>query len=337
MKFILRAVLIPLLLAAAGSAQTETLRAFDNTLPLHVSTGEYQGDLWFAEGTSVDAIKKGAGAIPVQASKRLLRNRIDKSWGVLTQYFPFPSREIAYAFFIGEATLESTLNPGVETAIADWGRNPAHAYGLLQTAETAYSSKFPNWMVEDVPGFPQAPLTPRNFYDPAVSVDMGLRKACWFSKQAQADMVLKKGISASAPLSVFGKSPDFWMLVLKGFNTGWASFDVQINGQWTVNQPWYDFYGIWSPAMSAWYLKEGHLDDNLNTWHTDGRVKPYLSDPYAWITSPVGSSISLVPNEGKGRAPGGRSAMGPRWSAGARFARMAGADRFDASGRITSP
>jgi hypothetical protein len=331
----IRAYLILLLLVSASIAQTETKSGMDNTLPLHASTGEYLGDLWFPEGTSVEAIKKGSNAIPVASAKKLLRNRIDKFWPILTRYFPFASREIAYAFFIGEATLESTMNPGVETAIDDWGRNPAHAYGLLQTAETAYSSKFPNWMVEDVPGFLQAPLTPRNFYDPVVSVDMGLRKACWFSRQAQADMALKKGFSSTAPLSAFGKSPDFWMLVLKGFNTGWAIFDVQVNGEWTVNKPWYDFYGTWSPAMSAWYLKEGHLEDGVHTWHTDSRVNPYLGNPYAWITTQVGVTTVFMAREGI--AVGSRKAGFVPRAGGARFARMAGGGHFDAGGRSLRP
>lgn len=332
MKLMIHAYLIFFFLASAAFAQTETRRTFDNALPLHASTGAYKGELWFPDGTTVDAIKKGAAAIPVQAAKKILRNRIDRFWPVLTLYFPFPSREIAYAFFIGEATLESTLNPGVETAIADWGKNPAHAYGLLQTAETAYSSEFPDWMVEDVPGFPQAPLTPRNFYDPVVSVDMGLRKACWFSKQAQADLILKKGFPPATTLSAFGKSPDLWMLVLKGFNTGWATFDVQSDGQWTVNKAWYDFYGTWSPAMSAWYLKEGHLEDGINTWHTDGRVRPYLADPYTWITTQVGTVSVRVSRKGAGAAPRPSQPTARKY-AGKEFAPRTGSIRFDAAGR----
>jgi hypothetical protein len=279
---------------AAGQAGT--------ALALYHSTGAYQGDMWFPDGVTLDQIKQGSAAIPVRTAKLILRNRIDAWWPVLLKHFPFASRDLAYAFFIGEATLESTLNPGVETAIAPWGQNPAHAYGLLQTAETAYRSDFPGWMPEEVEGFPQAPLTPRNFYDPVISVDMGLRKACWFSRKAREDMVGKRGFAADAPLPAFGAVPDLWMLVLKGFNTGWATYDVQENGRWTVNRAWYDFYGTWSPAMSAWYLKEGHLDDDAHTWHTDPRVGPYLAAPYAWITGSVATRAearrSARPDEG---------------------------------------
>lgn len=261
-------------------------------LVLFRSTGDYQGEMWFSDGTTINQIKQVSLRIPVPVAKLILRNRIDAWWPVLIRHLPFASREVAYAFFMGEATLESTLNPGVETAIAPWGENPAHAFGLLQTAETAYKSAYPGWMPEDVEGFPQAPLTPRNFYDPVISVDMGLRKACWFSKKAREDMVAKQGFKADAPLSAFGSVPDLWMLVLKGFNTGWATYDVQANGRWTVNQSWYDFYGTWSPAMSAWYLEENHLEDDVHTWHTDGRVAPYLARPYDWITRGVATALA---------------------------------------------
>jgi hypothetical protein len=264
-------------------AMTAGTQGPSDSLVLYKGTGEYKGDLWYPESYSADQIKKGSSAIPAGKAKALMRNRIDAWWPVLTKYLPFSRPELAYAFFLGEATLESTLNPGVETAIADWGQNPAHAYGLLQTAETGYSSQFPGWMKEDVPGFAQAPLTPRNFYDPVVSVDMGLRKACWFSLKAREDLIAKKGFAKDAPLSAFATSRDFWMLILKGFNTGWATLDVQESGSWTVNKAWYEFYGTWSPAMSAWYLAENHLYDDVKSYHTDSRVNAYLKTPYDWL------------------------------------------------------
>lgn len=122
------------------------------------------------------------------------------------------------------------------------------------------------------------------------------------------------------------------MPVLKGFNTGWATFDVQVNGEWTVNKAWYDFYGTWSPAMSAWYLKEGHLEDGINTWHTDERVNPYLANPYAWITSQVGIGPADVKVGRTGEAPN-PSGPSSRIAAGAAFALRSGPVRFDAAGR----
>lgn len=301
-----RAALLWMSVAAFAPASAQIVPGSDaagNHLPLHRASGAYAGELWFPDGTPVETIKRESSRIPPRQAKTLLRNRIDAWWSVLTRYFPFPDRRIAYAFFYGEATLESTLNPGVETAIADWGVNPAHAYGLFQTAETAYASDFPHWMPEDVPHFPQAPLTPRNFYDPVVSVDMGLRKACWFSLKAREELAAKKGIPREASLEAFGRDPDFWMLVLKGHNTGWATLDVQEGGRWTVNRPWYDFYGAWAPALGAWYLNEGHLHDDAITWHTDGRVAPYLKDPYAWIAGSVGSASAIPGSRRLERGP----------------------------------
>jgi hypothetical protein len=305
---------------------------------LYEGTGAYQGDLWFPDGTPIETIKRESSKITPKAAKTLIRNRVDAWWDVLLGYFPFPSREHAYAFFLGEASLESTLNPGVETAIADWGVNPAHAYGLFQTAETAYSSDFPQWMREEVPGFPQAPLTPRNFYDPVVSVDMGLRKACWFTLKAKEDLILKKGFQAGDPLAAFGRTDEFWMLVLKGHNTGWATLDVQEGGTWTVNRPWFEFYGAWAPAMGHWYLKGNHLYDDLFTWHTDPRVKPLTADPYSWISK--AAPAAARPSESNSQPPGSNGSHG---SGGAFLFRQGGSSafllqstaglRFDASGR----
>lgn len=61
-------------------------------------------------------------------------------------------------------------------------------------------------------------------------------------------MRAKKPGFANAILSDFRCSADFWMLMLKGFNTGWATYDVYQNGVWRINDGWVNFYGTWVPA-----------------------------------------------------------------------------------------
>jgi hypothetical protein len=265
-----------------------------NELILYKATNQYSGELYYPAGTPSSQIKEKNKGWTKGEAKKLIRNRIDRWWDLLIKYIPFPSREYAYAFFIGQATFESTLDPSCETAIGDWGTSSAHAYGVFQTAETAYDTPFPNWMKEPEPAeFPQAPLTKtltEYFFDPVVSTDMGLRKSIWFSFQVKEEMITKKGFKATDPLYKFGKSPDFWMLMMKGFNTGAANFDVKrSDGSWFVDNGWWNFYGIWAPGMSQWYLKEKHLYDDANTFYYDPKINnsTYLSNPYDWLTMAV--------------------------------------------------
>ncbi len=255
-----------------------------NEIALYNASADYIGELYFPQGSQADFIRTQASAISKEQSKKIIRNRIDRWWDILINYIPFPSKETAYAFLLGHATLESTLNPALETAYTPgWCANPAHAYGLIQTAETAFSSTCPGWMIETVPDFPQAPLTENYFLDPVSSFDMGLRKLCWFSMQAQSEMRSRKPGFEGADLNDFRCSADFWMLMLKGFNTGWATYDVYENGEWSINTGWVDFYGTWVPATAKFYLYEDHLSDPEWTWHTDQRCISYLSDLYGWL------------------------------------------------------
>lgn len=269
-----------------------------NAMQLYNATNNYTGQLYFPVGTSVKNIRAQSKNITQGMCKKLIRNRVDACWPVLLENFPFSNKEQAYAFFLGLATLESTLGVTVETAIADWGVNPAHSYGPFQTAETGFLNNF-EYMPETVPNFMQAPLYPEYFYDPVVSVDMGLRKLCWFSIQAQKEISTKLYGGVSKPLAEYKQLSDFWMLVLKGFNTGWATYDVQENGKWQVNKEWYDFYGSWVPALGRFYLEDGHLFDDVWTYHTDARSEIYLSTPYSWITSSQALNITNANDSGR--------------------------------------
>jgi hypothetical protein len=258
----------------------------------------YKGELWFKEGTSVETIKSGAEQIKGAAAKKLIRNRVDRNWSILLKYIPFPSKDIAYAYLMGNATLESKIEPWLETAIAPWGTNAAHAYGVFQTAETAFKNTFYPYTQEIVPDFPQAPLQPYSFFfDPVVSTDMGLRKMCWFAIQARKELIDMKGFKNTDPLYKFGQYPDFWALILKGFNTGHAIFDSTVN---SVRKPyftkgWYNFYGVWAPTLAQWYLNENHLTDAEISWHEDPRAQKYAKDPFSWITSEVKPVNMITP------------------------------------------
>jgi hypothetical protein len=182
----------------------------------------------------------------------LIQKEIDNSWGVVQSVLALSTKEKAYAFFLGMASLESTLNAALET-----GSGPSHSYGPLQTAETAYANANPNYAPEqNVPEMVQYPFTPQNYYDPGIAVYMGIRHLIHYTRQAQASGYT--GIQ-------------FLRHGLIGYNTG----DVN----WS-NQNWIVHYSDEIGALAGWYLLNGHLYDTAFTYNGDPQVN--RSQPWGW-------------------------------------------------------
>ncbi len=80
-------------------------------------------------GNRSSVLQAGASALSKQQVKALLVKEIDSSWGVVQRALGFSTKEQAYAFFLGLASRESTLNAGLET-----GDGAAHSYGPIQAA-----------------------------------------------------------------------------------------------------------------------------------------------------------------------------------------------------------
>ncbi len=211
------------------------------------STGA--GLRYFAVGTAMSVLQALASALPKQLVKVLLEKEFDNSWGVIQSALGFSTKEKAYAFFLGMASRESTLNAGLET-----GSGSAHSYGPIQAAETAYADANPSYTPEqDVPEMVQYAFTPQNFYDPGIATYMGIRHLIHFSRLAKAE-----GYRGSELLRH----------ALLGYNTGY----IDTGG---ITQ-----YSDEIGAMAGWYLHNGHLYDALNTWTGDPHVD--RSQPWGW-------------------------------------------------------
>jgi hypothetical protein len=227
----------------------------------------------------------------VALSKQIIRDRVDKRWDLIQKYLPFQSKEDAYAFFLGVTTLESTFNPSVVTGGGHTGYanqfmtkhgDSAHAIGLLQTAETGFQFNENNdlgWKNEVVEGYPHAPLEGKYYYDPVVNADMGIRKMLHFGQKA-AETMGKTPEEAA-------KSQDFWALVLKGHNTGWATYEEDAkNGGNPFDPDWWEFYAKTVGTSGNFLKTEGHLDDDVKTWHTDPKLEKYNNNGnyLEWLT-----------------------------------------------------
>jgi hypothetical protein len=207
---------------------------------------------YFAVGTAVSVMQAGASALPKQLVKALLEKEIDNSWGVVQSALGFSTKQKAYAFFLGMASRESTLNAGLET-----GSGAGHSYGPIQVAETAYANANPSYTPEhDVPEMTQYAFTPQNFYDPGIATYMGIRHLIHFSRLAKA-----KGYRGSELLRH----------ALMGYNTGYID---------TTDQNAMTQYSDEIGAMAGWYLHNGHLYDTLFTWTGDPGVD--RSQPWRW-------------------------------------------------------
>jgi len=214
------------------------------------STGA--GLRYFAVGTAVSVMQAEASALPKQLVKALLEKEIDNSWGVVQRALGFSTKQKAYAFFLGMASRESTLNAGLET-----GSSAGHSYGPIQAAETAYANANPSYTPEqDVPEMTQYAFTPQNFYDPGIATYMGIRHLIHFSRLAKTE-----GYRGSELLRH----------ALMGYNTGYID---------TTDHNAMTQYPDEIGAMAGWYLHNGHLYDTLFTWTGDPGVD--RSQPWGW-------------------------------------------------------
>ncbi len=229
--------------APPAAAPTQSTTASNSSEP----------DRYFPAGTSVDAIKAGGANLTKQQVKILIEGQVDEHWAIIASTFGFTAKEQAYAFFLGMATRESTLDAGLET-----GSGSAHSYGPLQASETAYNNANPSYSPEtDVPEMIMYDYTPENYYDPGISVHMGIRHLIHFAHSASA-----AGYSGVELLRH----------ALVGYNTG----HVETSDQ-NLLQQYSDEIG----ALAGWYLSTGHLYDTIWTWTGDPRVN--RSSPWGWV------------------------------------------------------
>jgi hypothetical protein len=184
-------------------------------------------------------------------AKKMLARSVRDAWPTLKETFALEDVQESrfVALMLGQATRESTLAVDIETGTAKgYGKDPAHAYGLLQTAVTAFRGAAEQYGYEaeaDVPGLHWYAWTPENFYDPMISNFMGLRKMCHFATQARA----KYGVTD--PREVL-------RLSLQAHNTGHANPGNDAN--------YMAGYPDMCARMGEYYLAKGHMDDDTFTW-----------------------------------------------------------------------
>jgi hypothetical protein len=209
-------------------------------------------DRYYPIGTPAATMKAEAANLTKQQVKTLIESQVNKNWSIIQSKLGFSSEAQGYAFFLGLATRESTLNAGLET-----GSGAGHSYGAIQAAETAYANANPNYAPEnDVPQMVQYDFTPENFYDPGIAVHMGIRHLLHFTDQASA-----AGYSGTELLRH----------ALIGYNTGSVT---------DSNQSWLQQYSDEIGAIAGWYLNNGHLYDTQFTWTGSSAVD--RSNPWGW-------------------------------------------------------
>lgn len=209
-------------------------------------------DRYYPVGTPADTMKADATNLTKQQVKTLIESQVNKNWSVIQSKLGFSAEAQAYAFFLGLATRESTLDAGLET-----GSGAGHSYGAIQAAETAYANANASYAPEnDVPEMVQYDFTPQNFYDPGIAIHMGIRHLLHFADQAMA-----AGYSGTELLRH----------ALIGYNTGWVT---------NSNQSWLQQYSDEIGAIAGWYLNNGHLYDSQFTWTGSSAVD--RSSPWGW-------------------------------------------------------
>ncbi len=217
--------------------------------PVPASSGS---DRYYPLGTSVATMQADAANLTKQQVKIMVESQVTKNWGVIQSKLGFSTEAQAYAFFLGLATRESTLNAALET-----GSAASHSYGAIQAAETAYANTNAGYAPEnDVPEMTQYDFTPQNFYDPGIAIHMGIRHLLHFANQARA-----AGYSGTELLRH----------ALIGYNTGWVT---------NANQSWLQQYSDEIGAIAGWYLNNGHLYDSQFTWTGSSAVD--RSSPWGW-------------------------------------------------------
>ncbi len=254
----------PTQVATPTPTQVATPTPTQVATPTPTPTGsEPNTDRYFPVGTPVSTMISSASSLSQQQVKVLIEQQVLEYWSVIHSTFGFSTQEKAYAFFLGMATRESTLQGGLETGGSSLGSGTAgsgasgHSYGPLQAAETAYTNTNPNYQPEtDVPGIYQYDLVPANFYDIGISIHMGIRHLIHFAHQA----------SAAGDSGV-----DIVRYALAGYNTGWVT---------NVSSGELTSYSDEIGALAGWYLNNKHLYDTAWTWTGDSRVD--RSNPWGW-------------------------------------------------------
>ena len=221
----------------------------------------------------------------VQEVKYALYKEIDEHWELISKRLGQTEREKVYALFLGLGTRESTLGGNgdgadIETAQLDgFGVNPAHAYGTMQTAVTAFADCNPTFDKEDnVPEMFQYTFNESNFYDAIVSNHMGIRKILHFAELC----INKHGMHGYQVVRN----------CLKGFNTGWCDMAEDAGA--------YRTYADEICAMAQFYYNEGHLYDNVFTWTESPAAAAYRTDDrWSWWgdTEPSMDPVNEHPTE----------------------------------------
>ena len=263
---------------APASVNAEYVSAGSECAPAHDTSRDVQAEgvgnpfNYGERNTPADAstaeIRAINHAMSVQEVKYALYKEIDEHWDLITVRLGQPDREKVYALFLGLGTRESTLGGNgdgadLETAFEKgFGVDPAHAYGTMQTAVTAFADCDPTFVKEDnVPEMYQYTFNESNFYDAIISDHMGIRKIMHFVGMCINDY-------GQSGYAVVRNS-------LKGFNTGW-SYQAEGEGAYTT-------YADEICALAQWYYNEGHLYDNVFTWTNSSGADPYrVSNCWDW-------------------------------------------------------
>lgn len=182
-------------------------------------------------------------------AKKMLAQSVADAWPAVKKYFALEDWQQSRftALMLGQATRESTLAVDIETGTdKGYNKNPAHAYGLLQTAVTGFQGANSQYDQEDdVPELHWYAFTPEHFYDAMISNFTGLRKMCHFAKQARE----KYGVT------------DPWAVVrlsLQAHNTGHAN-----PGN---DEGYMASYPDMCARMGEFYFTKNHMEDDTFTW-----------------------------------------------------------------------
>jgi Cel124 C-terminal catalytic domain len=79
----------------------------------------------------MDVMQAEASALTKQQVKVLIEKEIDTCWSLVQRALGFRTKEQAYAFFLGMASRESTLNAGLET-----GSGPSHSFDAAMRSDS---------------------------------------------------------------------------------------------------------------------------------------------------------------------------------------------------------
>jgi hypothetical protein len=234
----------------AGHPSLHTNAVHARVQPTKTSTAhpKKDPDRYFPVGTSATVMKTKTPKITKQQVKLMIDQQVHENWAVIHTLTGFTTINKAYAFFLGMASRESTLNAGLET-----GSGASHCYGTLQASESSYaSSRYPP--EDDVPQMYLYKFSPENFYDPGIAIHMGIRHFLHFVNQAKQ----YHGVDRLEHAMI-------------GYNTG----SIQITNQSLIKS-----YCDETAALAGWYVQNSHLRDSEFTWTLDPRVN--RSHPWSW-------------------------------------------------------